>query len=369
MKKILRPLALAVAFVLLAAGSYAAVSGDGPVSLSYLLETFMPQAFRDGTDAAYGALEDTYDTAKSTLDQVHDQVSSGESVTSGQYSSTLQRREWYDSQRISLGTGSGALLLEGYAVVTHNGAVVDVTAGTEVASGAALSANHRYLVGEDTTANLTVISGAARLGLQGSYTFTAGDGSPNPFYDVCRTDWYYEPVNYVYTNGLFSGMDEHTFGPGQVMTRAMVMTVLYQMAGAPAEELQAADVTFSDVPETAWYAPYVKWGAAQGITAGTSQTTFSPDQQVTRQQVAALLYSFATKYLGLEAVQGADLSGYQDLEKADSWARESLSWAVAAGIMSSSSTDALTLSPQKTANRAEMATMLKAFSEKILPAG
>lgn len=364
-KSVIRLLCAAALLLTMAWGAVALSSGDSLVSLSYLKETFIPGAVTQGETAANAKLQETYDAAKADLDAFQKELT-GETGTS---SATLQPRDFDQGDVTSLTTGSGALLFNGQATVTHNGAVIDVTEGKEVASGSRLTAGHRYLVGEDTTANLTVISGAARLGLQGSYTFTAGDGSPNPFYDVCRTDWYYEPVNYVYTNGLFSGMDEHTFGPGQVMTRAMVMTVLYQMAGAPAEELQAADVTFSDVPETAWYAPYVKWGAAQGITAGTSQTTFSPDQQVTRQQVAALLYSFATKYLGLEAVQGADLSGYQDLEKADSWARESLSWAVAAGIMSSSSTDALTLSPQKTANRAEMATMLKAFSEKILPAG
>ena len=364
-KSVIRLLCAAALLLTMAWGAMALSSGDSLVSLKYLQETFIPSAVTQGETAANAKLQETYDAAKAELDAFQKELT-GEEGTS---SATLQPRDFDQGDVTSLATGSGALLFSGQATVTHNGAVIDVTEGRELASGSRLTAGHRYLVGEDTTANLTVISGAARLGLQGSYTFTAGDGSPNPFYDVCRTDWYYEPVNYVYTNGLFSGMDEHTFGPGQVMTRAMVMTVLYQMAGAPAEELQAADVTFSDVPETAWYAPYVKWGAAQGITAGTSQTTFSPDQQVTRQQVAALLYSFATKYLGLEAVQGADLSGYQDLEKADSWARESLSWAVAAGIMSSSSTDALTLSPQKTANRAEMATMLKAFSEKILPAG
>ena len=93
MKKLLRPLALAAAFVLLAAGSYAAVSGDGPVSLSYLVETFMPQAFRAGTEAAYEQLEDTYVSAKSTLDTVHGQVTSGGVVSTGLYSDTLQRRE------------------------------------------------------------------------------------------------------------------------------------------------------------------------------------------------------------------------------------------------------------------------------------
>ena len=150
------------------------------------------------------------------------------------------------------------------------------------------------------------------------------------------------------------------------MNRAMLMTVLYQMAGAPAGELQAADVHFDDVPDSAWYADYVKWGAAQGITAGTGENTFSPEQQVTRQQVVTLLYSFTRSYLGLTPGAGADLSGYQDLGQVSSWALEAMAWAVGEGIVSSSSADALTLSPELNANRAEVATMLRAFSEKIL---
>jgi hypothetical protein len=149
----------------------------------------------------------------------------------------------------------------------------------------------------------------------------------------------------------------------------MLMTVLYQLAGAPAQELSAAGATFADVPAAAWYAPYVSWGASQSITGGTSPTTFSPDQQVTRQQVAVLLYSFATNYLGKTMDKRADLSAYQDLAQADEWAKDALSWAVAQGVMSSSSADALTLSPLKSANRAEVATMLRAFSEKSLPVG
>ena len=82
--------------------------------------------------------------------------------------------------------------------------------------------------------------------------------------------------------------------------------------------------------------------------------------------MAALLYSFTTSYLGLEAAEGADLSGYQDLGQASDWAHNALSWAVAEGIISSSSADSLTLSPQKSANRAEVATMLRAFAEKII---
>ena len=204
------------------------------MSLSYLVETFMPQAFRAGTEAAYEQLEDTYVSAKSTLDTVHGQVTSGGVVSTGLYSDTLQCREWYNGQRITLGTGSGALLLEGYAAVTHNGAVVDVTDGIEVVSGGALSAGHRYLVGENTTATITIQSGYAAMGVQGSYTVEGGNANAAPFVDVQQSDWYYEPVNYVYQKKLFSGMSEHTFGPKEPMTRAMLTTVLYQLAGAPA---------------------------------------------------------------------------------------------------------------------------------------
>ena len=352
---------------MLACGAYALSGGDSLISLSYLTGTFVPKAVSTGNEAAEKALQGTYEESKKGLDNLHQgylaQLAGEES---GAYSATLQARDWSDGDEMTLTTGAGVMLMNGAASVSHDGAFIDVTDGIELASGARLTSGHRYLVGENTVASVTVLSGAAQLGLQGVYALEDGREDPTPFYDVCQTDWYYAPVDYVYRNTLFSGMDEHHFGPSSAMNRAMLMTVLYQMAGAPKEELERASVTFADVPESAWYAPYVKWGAEQGITAGTGADTFSPEQQVTRQQVAALLYSFTTSYLGLEAAEGADLSGYQDLGQASDWAHNALSWAVAEGIISSSSADSLTLSPQQSANRAEVATMLRAFAEKII---
>ena len=352
---------------MLACGAYALSGGDSLISLSYLTGTFVPKAVSTGNEAAEKALQGTYEESKKGLDNLHQgylaQLAGEES---GAYSATLQARDWSDGDEMTLTTGAGVMLMNGAASVSHDGAFIDVTDGIELASGARLTSGHRYLVGENTVASVTVLSGAAQLGLQGVYALEDGREDPTPFYDVCQTDWYYAPVDYVYRNTLFSGMDEHHFGPSSAMNRAMLMTVLYQMAGAPKEELERASVTFADVPESAWYAPYVKWGAEQGITAGTGADTFSPEQQVTRQQVAALLYSFTTSYLGLEAAEGADLSGYQDLGQASDWAHNALSWAVAEGLISSSSADSLTLSPQKSANRAEVATMLRAFAEKII---
>ncbi len=130
MKKYLRPLGLILVLGLLAGGAYAASSEDSLISRSYLQSTFFPKAVQAGEEKANQALQEVYDRAKGQLDALH-----GGGVLSGSYSETLQRRQWTDGQAITLSTGSGVLMLEGYASLAHNGAVVDVTTGAEVPSG------------------------------------------------------------------------------------------------------------------------------------------------------------------------------------------------------------------------------------------
>lgn len=366
-KNAARLLCAAGVLVLMACGAYALSSSDSLVTLSYLKNVFLPEAVQQGENTADVQLQQAYDDARDTLDSLQKGYlaqATGEEGE-GSYSAVLQAMDWSDGDELTLPTGSGLLMLAGTAMVIHDGAFIDITAGSEVASGTRLIANHRYLTGEDTQAQVAVLSGAAQMGVQGAYEDADSGVETTPFYDVCRTDWFYDSVNYAYHENLFSGTDAHHFGPNMAMNRAMLMTVLYQMAGAPTREMAAAEVSFSDVPASAWYAPYVKWGADQGITAGISATTFGPELPVTREQIVVLLYSFATGYLDVTMEERADLSAYQDLGQASSWAQDALSWAVAEGIISSSSTNALTLSPQKSASRAEVATMLRAFSEKI----
>ncbi len=359
MKRYLRPLTLALACLLLAAAGYAAASGDSLISLSYLQKTFFPQAVQAGEKAGNELLQDTYNKAKADLDAAH--TGSGDT---GSYSDTLQSRTWSDGQIITMKTGAGFLMLEGSATVIHTGAVVDITAGEEVASGAALAQNHRYLVGENTDAAVTVRSGEAVLGVQGGYSLTPGKNKHTPFYDVRQADWYYEPVGYVYERGLFSGMSAHQFSPGLTMNRAMLMSVLHRLAGAP--EVTGGPV-FTDVPDGRWYAQAVRWGAAQGITSGTGAGTFNPGGNITREQAVAMMYNYAVKYMGLSVGSGADLSRFQDQDRVSEWARTAMSWAVENGIISGvRSGDVLTLEPRRSATRAEMATMLRAFCEKIL---
>lgn len=363
MKKIMRPLALVLAMALLAGGGYAAASGDSLISLSYLMETFFPQAERAWEDAANAALDKTY---RQSLDDLA--TAAGRNGDQGGVltSADLRAREWSDGQIITLQTGGGCLLLDGVAQVTHNGAVVDITDGCEVASGGRLTVGHRYLVGEDTAAQLLILSGWASVGVEGSYTVSPGIEDPTPFADVSRNDWFYSAVSYVYGNKLFAGVESHRFGAGIVMTRGMLMTVLYQLAGAPVNELAAADVVLTDVPDDAWFAPYVRWGVSQGVATGTGNGTFSPNLQITREQVVVLLYSFAHNYLGRTMSPGADLSGYQDGDKVSSWAVEPMQWAASVGVISGASDGAaLYLNPQGYAGRAEVAAMLRVFSGQI----
>lgn len=359
MKKYLRPLGLALVFLLLTAGTYAAVSGDSVISLSYLRDTFFPKAVQAGTDAADKLLQETYDSALAGLGG-----EGGNTVGAGSSSETLQRREWSDGQIITLSTGSSFLMLDGSATLVHTGAVVDVTAGAEAASGAALIQNHRYVVGEGTDAAVTVRSGQAAIGVQGGYTLTAGQSEHTPFYDVSQSDWYYAPVGYVYEKGLFSGTDANHFSPGSPMNRAMLVAVLHRQAGSPD---QSEGPSFADVPDGQWYSQAVRWGAAQGVTSGTGENSFSPFDQVTREQTVTMMYNYAVQYKRLDAGTGADLSRYADLDRLSGWARPAMSWAVENGIISGvSSGGTLTLEPRRSATRAEMATMLRAFCENIL---
>lgn len=362
MKKYLRPLGLGLAFILLTMGAYAAVSGDSLISLRYLQDTFFPKAVQAGEEAGNRLLQETYDNARLQLDGVQSGGEGG--VGAGSSSDTLQRREWSDGQIITLSTGSGFLMLDGTATVVHTGAVIDVTAGVEISSGSGLTQNHRYLVGENTSAAVTVRSGEAAIGVQGGYTLTPGKSQHTPFYDVSQTDWYYAPVGYAYEKGLFSGMDANHFSPNSPMNRAMLMSVLHRLAGSPSPVSQ---ITFRDVSGTSWYAQAVLWGASRGVASGKGNGLFDPEGQVTREQAVVMMYNYAAQYMGLSTETGADLSRYADLGQLSGWARPAMAWAVEQGIISGvANGSTLTLDPQRNATRAEMATMLRAFCENIL---
>ena len=179
-----------------------------------------------------------------------------------------------------------------------------------------------------------------------------------PFTDVRETDWFYDDVVFAYENGLFSGTTATTFSPYAPMTRAMLVTVLYRLEGEPAVTGRSG---FSDVTIGSYYEAAVTWAADNGIVNGTSATTFSPSENVTREQMAAILCRYAQyKQYGTSA--SASLSAFSDAAAVSTYAKAPLSWAVAEKLVNG--TDGKLL-PRASATRAQVAAILHRFVENI----
>lgn len=180
----------------------------------------------------------------------------------------------------------------------------------------------------------------------------------HPFTDVSSSAWYGQFVEYVYEHGMMSGTSSTKFGPNETMTRAMTVTVLYQLAGKP--EVTSSN-PFTDVPAGKWYTNAVLWAVANGITSGTSATKFSPNANVTREQLVTFLYRYAET---LEKEMNSYLLlGYNDYSQVAKYAQDPFCWAVGEGIISG--TDATHLSPKNQATRAQCATILTRFDQWV----
>lgn len=362
--KMTRPVAaMLLAGTLLVGGAVATLSqGDSLISLSYLKQTIMPSVVSQGVAAEKEVLDATYNSALDDLEEADQETAAGS--PGSRHSDDFRSRDYQRKDQLKLKTGSGVLMQAGSAAITHNGTVVNVTQGTTVASGSQLKAGHRYLVAENTAAVVTGNSGLVKMGVQGYYDLVESKEQAAPFLDVKSSDWFCGPVDYVYFNGLFDGVGGNMFDPQSNMTRAMMATVLYRMAGCPEAELKAAPAAFKDVPAKAWYYSYVNWAADQGVTNGVGGGKFSPETSVTREQVVKLLYNFGAKYMGLKLNERADITGCADYSKVSSWSREECSWAVGSGIWVLDWDKKI--NPTNTATRAEVATMLMRFTEKYL---
>lgn len=180
------------------------------------------------------------------------------------------------------------------------------------------------------------------------------------FTDLDAKAWYHEGVDYVLTNGLMNGVGGGKFEPDGQLTRAQLVTVLYRAAGEPDTGKQVNP--FTDVPDDTWYTKAVIWAANNGIVNGVAKNTFAPDDSITREQIAAMLY----RYAGAEAAKEDKLSAFPDAAKVSDWAKEALNWAVASGLINgvANANGTASLEPQATATRAQIATILMRWLEK-----
>lgn len=187
---------------------------------------------------------------------------------------------------------------------------------------------------------------------------TAGD---LPFIDVPAGAWYEDGVRYVYQNGLMAGTSATTFGPDVTTTRGMIATILWRLEGSPQVDYAMA---FDDVAANSWYAEAIRWAASEGIVSGYGDGKFGPDDIITREQMAAMLYRYA-QYKGYDVSVGEDTNilSYTDFEDLSEYAIPAMQWAVGAGIISGTSES--TLGPRGNASRAQVAVILTRYCENV----
>ena len=183
---------------------------------------------------------------------------------------------------------------------------------------------------------------------------------PLPFLDVQPWHWYYEDVDYVYRLGLMQGTGASSFSPDGVTTRGMVVTILYRLAGSPNG---AGWAPFADVDPDAYYGTPVGWAAWYGIVNGYSAVSFGPDDQITREQLATILYRYG-EYEGWDLSAVGATGQFVDWHDSHIWARQALTWAVGEGLLQGKGQGRL--DPLGQASRAQVAAMLHRFHARYL---
>ena len=177
-----------------------------------------------------------------------------------------------------------------------------------------------------------------------------------PFTDVKESDWFYGSVKYAYENALMQGTGDNKFSPAQDTSRGMVTTMLWRLEGEPKAQRAAA---FPDVASGAWYAQAVSWAVEAGIVTGYDTGRFGPDDPVTREQLAVLLYRYARYRGGETPTEGMAIGNYADGAAVSPWARDAVRWALGRGILNGKGGGVL--DPQGKASRAETAAMFQRF--------
>ncbi len=210
----------------------------------------------------------------------------------------------------------------------------------------------------DTVYTFTMPASAVTVGV--SYVKADETPSKTGYSDVSANDWFASAVDYVTDKGMMNGTSATTFGPKANTTRGMVVTVLYRLENEPS----TAAASFTDVASGAYYANAVAWANANGVVSGYGNGKFGPNDKVTREQLAAILYRYAQyKKYDVSVGEDTNIMDFDDVRQISSYAVPAIQWACGAGVMSGKST--YTLDPKGDATRAEVAAMLMRFCENV----
>lgn len=184
------------------------------------------------------------------------------------------------------------------------------------------------------------------------------------------TDWAHEGLDYCIYHGYIAGTSASTVSPNGVCTRAQLVSILYRVQGEPTTvkgyELSKLRAPFNDVPRGQWYTDAIWWAKLTGVVAGTSATTFDPEGEITREQLAVILYNYTKQFAPGSLTATGSLAGFPDAASVSSWARTEMAWAVGNGLISGTGSGSVAyLTPQGSATRAQVAAILMRFEQAM----
>ena len=271
---------------------------------------------------------------------------------------------------LSSGGGGGSSMSSGRPVVEVAGEGGTATAGND--GTVTITPDEGYKIGKITVngEEVAIPADGKLSGLDKNVkvvvTFEKIEEVPaiiGSFKDVLADAWYAEAVQYALDNGIMNGTGATTFAPNESTTRAMIVTMLYRLEGEPDIDGESLGYPFADVDANAYYGDPVYWARLHGIVNGVSGTSYAPDDAITREQLAAILYRY-TQYKGYDTSVGdMSLAGYTDADQISAYAAAAMQWANGNGLITGR-TDT-TLVPQGTATRAEVATILMRFCTDV----
>ena len=187
----------------------------------------------------------------------------------------------------------------------------------------------------------------------------------HPYSDTSTTAWYHDGVHYCIEKGLMKGIGEAEFAPGMITSRAMIATILWRMEGAPVADYA---MTFKDVAEGKWYTEAIRWAQSVGVVEGYNADTFGPNNTITREQMATILWRYC-KYKNIDVSVGEDTNilSFADAADVSGWAMEAMQWACGSGMIQGIEKDGVMyLDPQGDAVRSQSATMIYRFCVEIM---
>ena len=359
---------MALCFCLLAllgvwTGVKAAAGGaDDPLlSVDYLYNSLLPRLQADFRRETVEGLIDLAETYSARLDAIRLPEESAWERAEGYLMLKLE-----DGGSVRLAPFGKFLLTEGEARLhVYTGEVIDLSEGRVCAEGEMLTPEHRYFAAEESEALIRIYSPEAAGFVDGDYLAeTAGDFDVSERFLDLEGHWGRRQILTLAEDGLVNGMDAHHFEPERKVTRAMFVTLLGRLHGL--HEDFVAPISFSDVAEGDWYAPYVTWASLSGIVNGFDDGTFAPNREITREQMALILVRYCEAY-DWHLPEEEDAPAFTDEESISDWALDAVKKSRRCGLINGR--DDGSFDPAGSATRAEMCAVMARLMEKIKETG